>query len=98
MRQGAWPDSTIDHRDCIRSENKLSNLRPASYSDQNANRRAIRAGLKGACFDRRTRRFVAQITRDGKNHFLGRFDTEEEAHKAYVSAAKDLHGEFARWN
>lgn len=96
MRTGVWPTKTIDHKDMCRTNNKQSNLREASYSDQNANRPAIRRGLKGATFDTRTGRYVAQITRDGRNHFLGRFSSEQEAHEAYVVAASRLHSDFAR--
>lgn len=96
MRNGAWPKATIDHKDTVRTNNCWRNLREATYSDQNANRPAIRAGLKGATLDRRTGRYVAQITRNGRYHFLGRFASELEAHKAYEEAATAMHGEFAR--
>ena len=96
MKTGEWPKETIDHRDMDRTNNKFCNLREATYGEQNANRPAIRAGLKGASLDKRTGRYVAQITSDGTYRFLGRFDSEAEAHRAYVEAAERLHGDFAR--
>lgn len=95
MRTGQWPIPTVDHRDHCRSNNRWENLREATFAQQNANRPAIRNGLKGATFDKVTGRWVAQINRDGKNHFLGRHLTEQDAHAAYMAAARSMHGEFA---
>lgn len=38
---------------------------------------------------------MAQIGMDGKNIFLGRFKTKEEAAKVRLEASKKHHGEFA---
>ncbi|KKM22422.1 hypothetical protein LCGC14_1625440, partial [marine sediment metagenome] len=42
--------------------------------------------------------FQAKITRNAKNYFLGRFDNEIEAAKAYDAKARELFGEFALLN
>jgi hypothetical protein len=36
------------------------------------------------------------MTHNGKDLYLGRFNTAEEAAKAYANMAKKLHGEFLR--
>lgn len=35
---GEWPSQTIDHKNRIRDDDRFSNLRCASYSEQNYNR------------------------------------------------------------
>jgi len=47
-------------------------------------------------FDRRRGNWIARIRKDSRDYFLGRFATAEEAHEAYVAAARLLFGEFAR--
>lgn len=40
-------------------------------------------------------KWVARIrTPDGKRKKIGRYDTEEEAHKAYEKASGDIHKEY----
>lgn len=94
LMTGLWAEHEIDHRDRVRLNNKWRNLRAAERSDQLANsRRPNASGLRGAYL--RGSKFHSQITRHGKQVFLGSFDTAEEAHAAYVEAAKQVHGEFA---
>jgi hypothetical protein len=40
--------------------------------------------------------YAARITREGKTHHLGSFNTIEEASAVYAKAAKEHFGEFAR--
>lgn len=95
---GSWPIGNIDHRDRDRANNAWGNLREATQSQNMANtttQRTNSLGLKGVYLVS-PGRYRAQIRVQGKNHNLGRFDTPEEAHAAYVTAAKKYHGEFAR--
>jgi len=87
----------IDHIDRNRSNNRISNLRPATHAQNlsNALRLRTKSGLKGAY--RFQNRWKSSITSTGKQIHLGLFDTAEEAHAAYVAAAKKYHGEFARY-
>ena len=94
---GEWPELQIDHRNNDKSDNRWSNLRLATGSQNQANRGLQRnntSGFKGV--SARRGKFAAYIKRDGKKHTLGSFDTAEEAHAAYVAAAPLFHGEFAR--
>jgi len=87
----------IDHRDGDPSNNRWTNLRPATRSQNAANQRRHRnnaCGLKGVCSNRGGWR--ATINKDGRRHHLGTFPTPHEAHAAYAKVARKLFGEFAR--
>jgi hypothetical protein len=93
MLHGRWPHPTIDHRNGDRLDNRLCNLREATYTQQNGNLPSNKKhGLKGAVFHKQMGRWVAQCQR----RHLGCFDTELEAHEAYMAAAELAFGEFAR--
>lgn len=99
MVHGAWPDGDVDHVNSDRGDNREVNLRQADRSQNMRNRGATRrnsTGLKGVCWDGEKKKWLAQIKLDGRNKYLGRYDTPEEAHAAYVKAATREHGEFAR--
>ena len=73
--------------------------RPATKSENGMNRSKQQnnaTGYKGVCFDTNKGRFLATIKRRGEQHRLGHHKTAEAAHAAYVKAAEDLHGQFAR--
>lgn len=90
----------VDHIDGNSLNNRRSNLRLATVSENAMNRgrtKRNRTGYKGVSFHRGNGRWRARIQREGKEHTLGYFDTPEEAFAAYRGAAKILHGEFARF-
>ena len=96
---GEWGRPTIDHRDRDPANNRWSNLRRATQSNNNANRRRQRdntSGFKGVHFDRKSERWIARLGKNGRSFYLGRFATAQAAHEAYVAAARELFGEFAR--
>lgn len=90
----------VDHINCNGLDNRRSNLRLAT-SAQNAKNRGMHpgntSGYKGVCWHPSANRWQAQIKVDGRNKYLGLFPTPVEAHAAYCAAAKELHGEFARF-
>jgi hypothetical protein len=95
---GRWCSRVIDHRDGDPSNNRWNNLRRATVSQSNANRRIQRnnkCGFKGVAREG-SGRWRAYIQKNGRKHPLGSFATPEAAHAAYVAAARRLHGEFAR--
>lgn len=96
---GAFPAVEIDHRNGIRSDNRIVNLREATRTQQLWNK-AIqsnnRSGFKGVTFYQRDSVWVATIAYGGRSHHLGRFPTAEIAHAAYAERARRVFGEFAR--
>jgi hypothetical protein len=97
-KTGRWCRGVIDHRDGNPSNNRWTNLRRATISQNNANRRLHRnnkCGFKGVVRNQ-WGRFWATIHKDGRRYHLGTFATAQDAHAAYVTAARKLFGEFAR--
>lgn len=96
---GAWPKDQIDHINGNKADNSWGNLREAS-GVQNSHNTRKRPGsaspLKGAHWDSRKMKWTARICVAGKRTFLGVYDTDEEAHRAWADAAKKLVGDFAR--
>lgn len=94
-----WPET--DHRNRNGLDNRRSNLRPASRSQNNANRAVQRnntSGYKGVTFDKRAGRWLAQIQYDRRNHHLGLYDDPRTAALAYDAAAREQFGVFACCN
>ena len=52
----------------------------------------------GVCFDKLSGRWASYIYTEKKRIWLGRFDNEIDAAKAYDKAAIELHGIFAKQN
>jgi hypothetical protein len=96
---GAWPVADLDHINMDRADNRITNLRVATKSQNQANRPAQAnntSGFKGVTWNKRRGNWMAQIAGGGKNKYLGYFDTAEAAHAEYCAAARKYHGDFAR--
>lgn len=87
----------VDHINGDRMDNRRSNLRIASRSQNLANQ-SVRArnsvGVKGV--GKSGSKYYAQITIHKEHHYLGVFDTIEDASRAYSLKALSAWGEFAR--
>jgi hypothetical protein len=95
---GAEPAGEVDHRDGNGLNNRWTNLRPATRTDNTRNvgvRRDSASGLKGI---RRVYkgRYSARIQVNGERRYLGYFRSLDEARAAYSTAAREHHGAFAR--
>jgi len=92
-------DMQVDHRDSNKLNNQKSNLRVCTAADNLKNKSRCcdnTTGYIGISFKRDS--WQAEITADGKYHYLGQYSSAIEAARARDEAAKELHGEFARLN
>ena len=97
MHKEILPGGKVDHRDGDGLNNRRSNLRHATQTQNMQNRRAKRNGtsrFKGVHFYKRYGKWMVMVNQ----LFVGYFVTEREAALAYNEAAKAKYGEFARLN
>jgi hypothetical protein len=92
---GEFPTEHVDHINHDKSDNRWSNLRQASNSENMQNVLSARSdntsGYLGVSFNKEKNKFVSVITVDGTKHHLGYFDSANDAGSAYMSAKQKLH-------
>jgi hypothetical protein len=93
---GPIPDvMEVDHINRVRDDNRIENLRLANRSQNMMNKTKYknnRSGYKGV--RKNTRGYRATINAYKVRHYLGTYDTPEEASAAYELAAEQLFGDF----
>jgi hypothetical protein len=94
------PDNMdVDHINRDRADNRWSNLRLATRSQNMANvvlKATNSSGVSGVVWDENRKKWRAQLRVNGIKKNLGRFATQEEAAAAVQSAAQEQWGEFWR--
>lgn len=92
------PGYEIDHicrnRSCVNPKH----LRLATHSENLRNtstKSNTKSGLKGVSWHKAQRKWAARIMIHGKSISLGYFHDPNEAHRAYLKAASEIHGRFA---
>lgn len=101
MHQALTKIKNTDHWDNDGLNNRRLNLRTANTSENSCNRGRRsdnKSGFKGVHKGTHGK-WVAQVAiKGGAARYLGRFDTAEEAARAYDAKARELQGEFAKVN
>lgn len=95
---GEWPENGIDHIDLDPSNNRWSNLRAATQSQNAANTRKRRnntSGFKGVS-ETASGTWQAVIWVKQKKVCLGTYKTPEEAFEAYQKGAEEHFGTYHR--
>jgi len=95
-KYGVWPIEMLDHKNTVRTDDRIDNLRYASNSLNGQNtlggRKSKYGCPKGVTYNptktnKRTV-WVATLVRGGQKRHIGRFETMEEAAAAYEAARK----------
>jgi len=76
----------IDHKNRIKNDNSLQNLRDISQQENCWN-----TNTNGVSYHKQTKKWRARIGYKMKRIHIGMFDTQEEAINAYIKAKKIYH-------
>lgn len=94
---GYWPSLLIDHinGDCY--DNRITNLREATHTQNQANKcvPAPKSGYVGVKKNARCRTFCVYIRINGKLVSRSGFLTAKEAHEVYLRLHREHHGSFS---
>ena len=95
---GHWPTGEVDHIDGDCTNDRLSNLRIATSSQNKRNigvSSANKSGYKGVFRIEKLGKWAAQIRINKKSTHIGVYETPELAHAAYCRANAVVSGSFA---
>jgi len=91
----------VDHIDHNGLNNRRSNLRLATFTQNCQNQRRLShktSKYKGVHWHKKNKKWAAQIASNKKTYRLGYFTNEIDAAHAYDRAAQKYHGDFASLN
>ena len=91
---GAWPEGHLDHINRDKKDNRITNLRVVTPSQNLQNtglQKNSTSGYRGVSLNVPTGRWKAYIKVGGRRKHLGYFATPQEASVAYLAAAAQMH-------
>lgn len=94
---GVWPSGVIDHVDHNTDNNRISNLRDTTLSQNMQNMQNRRknvnntSGYRGVWWYPPLGKWCSKIGYQGSRKHLGYFDSPDAAYAAYLAAAARLH-------
>jgi len=84
---GDWPKQQIDHINGRKDDNRIDNLRDVSGSINMLNQTKPRGKkLLGVTWHESRKKWQARLKINRESKSLGMFETQEEAHQAYMTA------------
>nr|WP_172624047.1 HNH endonuclease signature motif containing protein [Rhodanobacter glycinis] len=94
LHYGEWPSGEIDHINCLKTDNRIKNLRVVSKSVNQQNKHVAQrnssSGILGV-IQLPNGRWRSSIKVDGTHRHLGMFATAAKASAAYQSAKSKYH-------
>lgn len=86
----------VDHINGDTLDNRRENLRIVTHRENMSNqtKRPGSSKYRGVTFKKKEKKWVAQIQINGKRTYLGRFDIEEDAAKAFLEVAERVYGKY----
>jgi len=99
---GAKGRDMVDHEDCNGLNNTEENLRWATHSQNLGNQRKrakkTSSRFKGVTWQKASGKWQASVQYHGKRFYVGWFESEQDAARAYNKKAIEVFGEYARIN
>jgi hypothetical protein len=98
---GEEPKKQIDHINGRKTDNRINNLRLATNTENSRNASISKnntSGKTGVTYHKSAKKWLAQITVNRKNRYLGIFDSKEDAIKKRNEAELLYFGAFAKSN
>ena len=95
---GEMPKLHIDHINSSRSDNRVSNLREATYLENSQNYKTPKtntSGVKNVSWYKQLNKWVVSLGVNGKKKTIGYFDDIEFAELVAIEARNKYHMEFA---
>lgn len=95
---GYYPTKVVDHINGIKSDNRISNLRECTKTQNEWNRGLNKnntSGVKNVSMNKEKKKWHVQIKTDGKRVYSKYFKSFEDAKLAAIEARIKFHGEFA---
>lgn len=91
LHKGEWPKGEIDHINRNRADNRIENLRDVP-KHINASNRPDAASMTGTTWHPEKNKWKAKIQNNNKYIHIGYFNTQIEAHEAYLRARREICG------
>ncbi len=89
MKNGCWPKHQVDHKNHIRTDNRIGNLKCVTRTENSRNAKrssANRSGFTGVRWDENRNKWTAIIRVNNIQFNLGRFTSKKDAISARKAA------------